>query len=155
MEFNQTQVKNVLQYIEKNQNEEVKKEVFCELGRQCYMTRKIKEWVEGFNGDVQAFIDRVNIDHKSPYWEKFAFSEDRSILYLTGKVVDKCACVFAECADPPLSLCRHCCKAFQENIFSTLFGCNVEVEITEGFLLGDNRCSTAIHIGNREGKDRI
>lgn len=149
MELNHDQINNVLKFIDASQNENVKKEVFGELGRQCFTCLTVKEWVEGFDGNVQAFLDRVNVEDKSPYWKNLVFNEDRSILYLTGKEVSKCACVYAECDDPPLSLCYHCCKTFQERIFSTLFGCEVRVEITKSYLLGDKSCDTAIYI-NRQ-----
>jgi hypothetical protein len=67
-------------------------------------------------------------------------------LILTGRKVTGCACTFANCEDPPRSLRHHCCKAFQEEIFSTLLGRKVEVSIEQAFLLGDERCSTAIHV---------
>jgi len=146
MELNHDQIVNVLKHIDAGQDESIKKEVFGELGRQCFSCRTVKEWVEGFHGDVQAFLDRDNKEGKSPYWQSLVFDEDRSILYLTGREVDKCACVYAECDDPPLSLCAHCCKTFQEQIFGTLFGRVVTVEITESVLLGDTRCSTKIHL---------
>jgi len=146
MEINHDQIVSVLKHIDAGRDEDMKKEVFCELGRQCFTCRKVKEWVEGFHGDVQAFLDRVNVEDKSPYWKSLVFNEDRSILYLTGKEGGKCACVYAECDEPPLSLCRHCCRTFQEQIFGTLFGCDVEVEITKAHLLGDHSCDTAIHI---------
>lgn len=150
MELNRDQINNVLKFVDAGQDEKVKKEVFSELGRQCFFCRTVKDWVEGFDGDVQAFLDRVNVEDKSPYWKSLLFNEDRTILHLTGKEVTKCVCVYAECDDPPLSLCRHCCRTFQEQIFGTLFGCDVQVEITKSFLIGDTRCDTAIHIGRRD-----
>jgi len=147
MEIPPDQIKNVLAYIDASQDEQVRKEVFCELGRQCFLTRRVKTWVDGFAGDVQAFLDRVNVEGSSPYWQSLVFDEDRSILYLTGKERELCACPYAECDDPPLSLCTYCCRAFQEQIFGTLFGREVSVQITESILMGDTRCSTAIHIG--------
>jgi hypothetical protein len=97
-------------------------------------------------GDIQAFLDRVNVEHASPYWEKLAFNDDRSILFLTGKRVQGCVCAFGECEQPPKALCTYCCKTFQEHMFRTLFDRDVEVEITESFLYGGERCSTAIHL---------
>ena len=150
MELNRDQINNVLKFVDAGQDEKVKKEVFSELGRQCFFCRTVKDWVEGFDGDVQAFLDRVNVEDKSPYWKSLVFNEDRSILYLTGKEVDRCACALADCDDPPTALCTHCCKTFQAHIFRTLFQRDVRVEITESILLGGTRCSTAIHIGEQD-----
>lgn len=146
MEMNQEQVKRVLGYIDQTQPENVKDNIFSQLGHQCFQTRGIRDWVLSYAGNVQAFLDRVNVEQQSPYWERLEFNDEGSILYLTGKQIQKCACAFAEMVDPPVALCTYCCKAFQEDIFSTLLGRPVTVEITASFLLGDDRCSTAIHL---------
>ena len=146
MDMNHQQVKNILSYIDQTQPEDVKRDVFNQLGYECFYTRKMVEWIAPYQDNIQAFLDRVNIEDKSPYWKQLAFNEDASILYLTGKKRSECACTFAACEQPPLSLCQYCCKTFQENVFSTLFRRKVEVEITESILLGGERCSTAIHL---------
>ncbi len=145
MDMNQEQVNHILSYIDQSQPETVKCAIFSRLGHECFRTRKMDAWVAGFQGDVQAFLDLVNLEGKSPYWERLEFNADRSVLYLTGRVVAGCACDFARSENPPAALCRYCCKAFQEDIFGALFNRKVEVEITEAFLLGGQRCSTAIH----------
>lgn len=147
MDINYTQVRNILCYIDASQDEGVKEAIFCELGRQCFLTRHIDQWVRGFGGDVSAFLDRVNVDGKSPYWQSLTFNKDRTVLYLTGREIARCPCPLADCGDPPVSLCTYCCRAFQEQVFGALFGCPVRVEITESRLLGGDCCSTAIHIG--------
>jgi predicted ArsR family transcriptional regulator len=92
-------------------------------------------------------LDWVNVEGASKYWEKLEFNADRTQLTLTGRVVEGCACAFADCEQPPLALCQHCCKSLQQALFSTLLGQPVEVEITAAFLLGDQRCNTIIHLG--------
>jgi hypothetical protein len=95
---------------------------------------------------VQAFLDRVNVEKTSTYWERLEFNEDGTTLMLTGKKVEGCACACADCSQPPLSLCQYCCKTFQQELFGMLLGQKVEVKITEAYLLGDARCSTTIHL---------
>jgi len=146
MDMSQEQVKNILGYIDQTQQEEVKKDIFDRLGHECFITRHVYEWVAAYQDNVQALLDWVNVEDKSPYWEKLEFNEDKSILYLTGKKVPGCACAFGEGERPPVSLCKYCCKTFQEDIFGTLFRKKVEVEITESLILGGERCSTAIHL---------
>ena len=144
--MNQGQVNNLLIYIDSNLDEATKIELFTQLGHGCFHCRHIVQWVAGFEGDVQKFLDHVNIDHNSKYWESLVFSPDKSRLILTGKEVDGCACSYAEGDDPPLSLCKSCCKSFQLELFSCLLGKPVEVTITESYLLGGKRCSTIIDI---------
>ncbi len=145
-DMNHDQVKNILKFIDASQSEPVKQSIFTQLGHDCFYTRKLDEWVRQYTGNVQAFLDRVNVEQASKYWERLEFDADRTILTLTGKVVEECACAFAECADPPQSLCHYCCKNFQQELFGMLLGQPVEVAITESFLLGDDRCSTIIRL---------
>ena len=86
------------------------------------------------------------MEKKSVYWESLEFNEDRSVLKLTGKKVEGCACAFADCPNPPKSLCHFCCKNFQQELFGMLLGQKVNVEITKAFLLGDESCETLIHL---------
>ena len=144
--MNQEQVKRILEFIEVSQNESVKNNIFSQLGRECFYARKLDRWIEQYTGDVQAFLDKVNIRHESKYWERLEFSEDRTMLILTGKQVQGCACAFADCSHPPQSLCHYCCKNFQQELFGTLLGQKVEVDITASYLLGDERCNTVIHL---------
>ena len=124
MDMNQAQVRNILTYIDETQDEPVKKDLFGQLGYQCFHAGKARDWIASFSGDVQALLDWV----------------------LTGREVQGCACAFADCAQPPQSLCHYCCKAFQQALFGKLLNRKVEVTITEAFLLGDNRCSTIIQL---------
>ena len=143
-EMNQEQVKNILKFIEASQDETVKESIFSQLGHECFYARNLDDSIGQYTGNVQAFLDWVNVEKASKYWEKLEFTEDGTTLILTGKKVEGCACAFADCAQPPLSLCHYCCKNFQQELFGMLLGQKVEVEITEAYLLGDERCNTTI-----------
>ena len=145
-EMNQVQVINIFRFIDASESEAVKETIFSQLGHECFYARKLDNWIGQYKEDVQAFLDRVNIEKASKYWERLEFNEDHSLLILTGKKVDGCACAFADCSYPPKSLCHYCCKNFQQEMFGKLLGQKVMVEITEAFLLGDLRCSTRIHL---------
>jgi hypothetical protein len=145
-EMNQEQVINLLRFVDASQSEAVKDSIFSRLGHECFYARNLDAWIGQHTGDVQTFLDWVNVQHASRYWERLEFTEDRTQLVLTGRIVQGCACAFADCAQPPLSLCHHCCKTFQQELFGTLLGQKVEVTITESYLLGHERCSTVIHL---------
>ena len=145
-EINQEQMKKLLQFIETSQSESVKESLFGQLGRECFQVRKLDRWLESYSGDGQAFLDRVNLQKADKYWERLEFTEDAKTLVLTGRKVQRCACRFADCPQPPLSLCHYCCKSFQQEFFRRLLGREVEVKITASFLLGDDRCSTEIYL---------
>ena len=144
--MHQEQVRNILKFIDASQSEPVKGSVFSQLGHECFFARKLDGWIEQYTGNVQAFLDRINVERASRYWERLEFNEDRTALVLTGKVVQGCACAFADCSEPPLSLCHYCCKRFQEELFGMLLGQKVEVDITASYLLGDERCNTIVRL---------
>ena len=146
LEMNQEQVKNVLKFIDALQDERIKRSIFSQLGHECFYARHVDDWIGRYTGNVQAFLDWVNVEKASKYWEGLEFSEDGTMLILTGRVVEGCACAFADCPQPPLSLCHTCCKSFQQALFGMLLGRKVEVKVTEAYLLGDERCSTTIHL---------
>ena len=146
IEMNQEQVINILKFIDASQPEAVKERIFSQLGQECFACRKVGAWIETFDGDLQALMDWVNIEKASKYWESLECSRDHGAIILTGKKVEGCACAFADCPQPPQSLCHYCCKRFQQEIFGALLGQQVSVEITEAFLLGGERCSTRIHL---------
>jgi hypothetical protein len=127
VEMCREQVQNLLKFIDAAESEPVKNNVFSQLGQECFYARKLDQWIEPYTGDVQAFLDWVNIQHASKYWESLKFDEDRTILTLTGRIVQGCACAFADCTQPPLSLCLYCCKNFQQALFGRLLGRKVEV----------------------------
>jgi hypothetical protein len=144
--MSQDQVKNILKYIDASQDEPVKEDVFSQLGHECFFARHLDRWIDSYGGDVQAFLDWVNVDHASKFWERLEFTDDGTTLVLTGREVQGCVCAFADCVQPPLSLCHYCCKNFQQELFGVLLGQKVEVTITAAYLLGDKRCSTTIHL---------
>ena len=145
-DMNQEQVRNLLKFVDASQGEAVKESIFSQLGHECFYARKLDAWIGQYTGNVQAFLDRVNVQKTAKYWERLEFTPDGKTLVLTGKKVEGCACAFADCEQPPLSLCNYCCKNFQQEMFGTLLGQKVEVTITESYLLGGERCNTEIHL---------
>jgi len=145
--INQDQICNLLQYIENNEEEDVRKTIFSRLGYECFYCRSRTQWIDQYKGNLQDFMDSINNQHNSKYWEKLSLSDDERQIIVTGKEVDGCACSYSAGKNPPLSLCNYCCKSFQQELFSYLLGRPVNVTITESFLLGNKRCSTIINIG--------
>ncbi|MBN2009002.1 hypothetical protein JW960_06635 [candidate division KSB1 bacterium] len=144
--MSQKQVQEVIKFIETSFDDSVREKIFSQLGYECFHSRSLDGWIVRYVGHVQAFLDWVNVEKKSKYWERLEFNEDRTILSLTGRKVAGCACAYADCLNPPKSLCYYCCKNFQQQLFGMLLGQRVNVEITKAFLLGDDRCDTRIHL---------
>jgi hypothetical protein len=140
------QVVNIINYIDSSQDESVKKDIFTALGNECFAQGHGKDWGLIYNGNMHDFVDQVNKQGKATFWEKLVWDDENSTLLLTGKEVSRCSCSFGQSENPAKSLCNYCCKAFQKNYWSSLFNKNVEIEITEAFILGGTRCNTKIHI---------
>lgn len=140
------QVQEILKFIDSSIDDPAREKVFSRLGYECFHSRQMDKWIGKYTGNVQAFLDMVNVEKKSVYWENLEFNVDRSALKLTGKKVEGCACAFADCQNPPKSLCHFCCKNFQQELFGMLLAQKVNVEITKAYLLGDDSCDTLIHL---------
>jgi hypothetical protein len=63
MEMNTEQVKSILKYIDALEDSDIRKKIYCKLGEECFHSRHIKQWIESFDGDIQRFLDRVNVEH--------------------------------------------------------------------------------------------
>jgi hypothetical protein len=75
--MNQEQVNNLLKYIDTSVDETTKIKIFTQLGHGCFYFRNTCQWVDQFEGDLQKFLDNINIQHNSKFWESLIFSADR------------------------------------------------------------------------------
>jgi len=139
------QIQNVLKYVDSLDDEQIKRGVFERLGYEHVTNKAYHDYLVGFRKDLKSYFDNVNTG-KDRYWEKMEWDPARSEIRVTGKVVDRCACSYAQCENPPLSLCNYCCKNFQKAMFELMLDRKVDVRIDEAFLLGDKRCSTTIFV---------
>ena len=121
IKLNPQQVKNTLKFIDDTQSADVKRCVFTELGRQCFQTTGVGGHLEQYRGKPEAYLKRVNDDHAVMYWESILPGADGKSYVLTGVPVDRCVCSFYDGKDTPISLCDHCCKQFQTQLFGVLF----------------------------------
>jgi hypothetical protein len=144
--MNDEQVRNLLTYIDGAIDETAKKAIFSRLGEECFRCGHSDQWIDSFKGDIKRFLDNVNVDHASRYWEKLELTNNNTRLILTGREVDRCVCSLAGDGKAPRALCSYCCTTFQKELFGYLFGKTVEVRITESFLNGQKRCSTVVDI---------
>ena len=141
------QIQNVLYFIDTTMDEPVKKNIFERLGYEHTTHDKFVNRINGYKNNLQSFLDHIN-NHVNPNsdWDKIEYDQDLSIIKITGKPADRCACPYAQEANPPKSLCNYCCKSFQKSMFEALLGRPVKVQLDETFLLGGKTCSVTIFI---------
>lgn len=144
-EMNQKQVISLLKFIESDFPGEDVQKLYDKLAYECFSTRNLEGWVKSFYGNIDEFFDRVNRGG-SKYWKVLEYDKDTSRITLKSREFVSCICAFAQCENPPKSLCKICCKKFQEIIFSTLLQKRVDVRIDESILLGGERCCTTIFV---------
>lgn len=148
------QIQNVLSYIDSNMDESIKKSVFEKLGYEHTTDDGFKKWIISFKSDLKSFFDWVN-SNNSEHWERIEYNPEISAIKITGKPADRCACPYAQAANPPKSLCNYCCKNFQKNMFEMLLDKTVKVQLDETFLLGGKRCSVTIFVDGKLQLEKI
>jgi hypothetical protein len=146
---NPDQVMNLLKYIDDTGDESLKTAVFNRLGYECFYANKLDQWINQYRDNLEGFLAYTNEGH-SRYWEKLEYDKPSGTLKVTSRKTPHCVCAYAQCPNPPKSLCTRCCKSFQTELFKMLFGKNVSVEITESILLGGEKCRTSVHILEKE-----
>jgi hypothetical protein len=55
MEMNKDQVKCILQYIDTAQSDQIKRDIFCQLGIECFHARHVYDWIMSFHGYSSIF----------------------------------------------------------------------------------------------------
>lgn len=144
--MNKTQVREVLKFIDASVNETDKEKIFNKLGTECLYSRGYDTWIISCRDDLDEFFNRVQRG-ESRYWEKLEYDREKSVITLIGRKFQTCVCEYGQCEEPPKSLCRYCCKRFQEELFGLLLDRKVMVRIDESVILGGERCSTTIFVG--------
>jgi hypothetical protein len=152
--IDQRQIQNVLRFVDSSMDESVKKQIFERLGLEHTTKDRYINWINGYKKDIKSFFEMVNTN-KDTYWEKLEYNPDLSAIKVTGRLVDKCACPYAQCENPPKSLCNYCCKNYQKQMFEMLLEKKVKVQIDESFLLGGKRCSTTIFVDGKLPLEKI
>jgi hypothetical protein len=137
------QIGNTLSFIDSSMDESVKQQTFERLGYEHTTDPKFAGWIAKSSKDLKGFFTRVNSQNDT-YWERIEYIRVPSSIRVTGKMVTRCACSYAQCDRPAKSLCNYCCKSFQQHMFEMLLQRPVRVQIDESFLLGGKRCSTTI-----------
>jgi hypothetical protein len=140
-----SQIMKLLKFIEANFDEPIREKIFGNLGYECLYSRGLDKWVQSFKPNLDSFFDRVNTG-QSKYWESLEYDKENSKIRVTSRKFVSCVCAYAQCPEPPKSLCLYCCKRFQKALFETLLDKKVEVKIDSSVLLNGERCCTTINI---------
>ncbi|MGD2093755.1 MAG: hypothetical protein PVH77_01980 [Phycisphaerales bacterium] len=142
---NHGQIMTLMKFIEKNVDKSTSRKIFSKLGYECFHSRNLTKWINSFKPDTDRFFTWVN-EGNSRYWEKLDYDKENSKIKVTARKFPSCVCYYAQCPDPPKSLCYFCCKALHVELFQALLNKKVEVKIDSAILLGDERCCTTINI---------
>lgn len=142
---NPEQVMSFLKSVDRSSDESLRSAVFNRWGYECLYSRKLDQWAQRYRANIEGLAAYVN-EGRSRYWEKIEYDQAAGTLKVTSRKTPRCVCAWAQCQQPPKSLCTHCCREFQTEMFQIMFGRKVDVEVTESLLLGGERCRTTVHI---------
>ncbi len=148
------QVQNVLCFVDATMDESIKKNIFEKLGYEHTTDPGFVNWINGYKKNLKSFFDHVN-SNKDTYWEKMEYDPETSAIKITGKVVDRCACPYAQSDNPPKSLCNYCCIGFQKAMFEMMLDKKVTVKVDDAYLLGGNRCSSMVYVDGKLDLEKI
>jgi hypothetical protein len=143
--MNKSQVQEVLKFIHTSVKESEKEKIFNKLGTECLYSRGYDNWIISQRDNLDEYFNRVQRG-ESTYWEKLEYDKGNSVIALVGRKFQTCVCEYGKCDNPPESLCKYCCKRFQEELFGLLLNKKVEVRIDESIILGGERYSTTIFV---------
>ena len=59
------QVQEILKFIDTSFDDPVREKVFNRLGYECFHSRQMDKWIGRYTGNVQSFLDWVNVEKKS------------------------------------------------------------------------------------------
>lgn len=143
------QIQNLLTFIESSIEDPAKTDIFKRLGAEHLTHPQFAGFINESKKNIQGYFSYIN-SGQDTYWEKIEYDSDASTIKITGKIVTKCACAYAQLENPPLSLCNTCCPNFQKVMFEMLLDKTVtKVQIDDAFLQGGNRCSTTLFIDGK------
>lgn len=138
------QVMAVLTDIDRSGDPALIDAVFTRWGKQCFHSREgLKNFILQQRANFPGYVDYVN-SNRAKYWERLDYDPVAGVIRVIGRKTGKCACAYAQCAQPAKALCTHCCKRFQTELFEAATGHAVAVQIDESLLLGGQRCCTTV-----------
>jgi hypothetical protein len=139
---NREQITRLLDFIDSELDDPIKKEVFGKLGYECFYCTKAVTWIKSMN--LTRLIETVN-NGNSSRWERIEYIPENGILKVIGRKAP-CNCAYSQAQKSPKSLCNYCCKNFLKELFGTLFEKKITVTINDSIILGGERCSATINI---------
>jgi len=141
------QVMAVLTDIDQTKDKALIDAVFTRWGFQCFHSRpELAAFAQRQRDNFRGYVDYIN-SNRARYWERLEYDEPNGIIKVTSRESGRCPCAYAQCPKPAKSLCTHCCKALQIELFKTMTGRDVQVQIDESILLGGKRCRTTVRLG--------
>jgi predicted ArsR family transcriptional regulator len=109
------------------------------LGREC--AKENKEFYIKFKGDPEGLIEEL----KKNWIEAGEFNKGTNTIRIIGKKTDSCFCPFVDKSLTPKEFCN-CSMGYNKEVFETVTGKSVKVNLEESVLHDGQRCSCSIEI---------
>ena len=130
------------QLLEPQLDEEKRREILEQLGRNC---AKSIGWGERYKGNPEGFFNYMNQKNG----ETFAYDKEDGVITVVTRERD-CECKLVNSKITPAYFC-HCSMGWQKQMYETILGKPVDTELKESVLRGSKRCVFEIRIR----KDKI
>jgi predicted hydrocarbon binding protein len=113
-------------------------EILQHLGRYCASTLPL---LSKHKGDIDAFI----AEFKQRAGEDVTYDRAKGIITVVGPERGDCFCPLIDCRYTPKTACN-CSLGWQQQVYETLLGKKVRVELTESVLRGGKRCAFKVYV---------
>jgi len=114
-----------------------RREILEQLGRNC---AKSLGWGEKYKGNPEGFFEYMNQKNG----ENFTYDKEKGIITVVTRERD-CDCKLVNSKITPAYFCQ-CSIGWQKQMYETILGKSVDVEVKESVLKGSKRCVFQIRI---------
>jgi predicted hydrocarbon binding protein len=140
LEFINKRFARLLDIMDSSLEDGKKREILEKLGREC--AKDFSDDAMKFKGDIQGFLDDIG----KKWVEKAEYDKDKGIIRIFDRKREACFCPFINSSLVSSDTMCYCSIGWQKEIYETLTGKPVEVEITDSILKGGEQCSFNIFL---------
>ncbi len=129
----------LIENLDSTVDQEKKKKIIEDLGRAC--AKENADMLKKFKDNPEGYLEEM----KRLWAESTEYDKEKKMIRIVGKKAESCFCPFVDGSITPKDFCN-CSRGYNKEVFETILGKSVDVEIEESILRGGERCIHVIKI---------